>query len=185
MNLTERKFKITGVFPLMTHNPASMMSGPQGPKTKRIPTPEEEAQAGLYVTEDGDYFLPSVAFRSALLSGLKGKRIGKIGAATVIKPAVFNADEQTVILDPQTGEPNREWVVDARRAIIQRNGVVRCRPRFNRWGAVLRLLIDEEIASAELLEEHLNIAGTTVGVGDYRIERGGQFGSFTAELIEE
>ncbi|MEA3224356.1 MAG: hypothetical protein U9Q07_00270 [Planctomycetota bacterium] len=185
MNLTTHKFKVTGVFPLMTHNPAGMLNQTSGPKTKKIPSAEEEAKAGLYLDDAGNYCLPSVAFRAALIAGLKGKKVGKVGAATVFKPAVFNADELTMILDPETREPVKEYVIDARRALIGKAGIVRRRPKFPKWAAIVLFQIDEEIVSPEQVAEHLNVAGTTVGVGDFRIEKGGQFGSFTAELMVE
>jgi len=184
MKLTEYKFKVTGQFPLLTHNPASM-SVKTGPKTKKVPSAEDEAEAGTYRDEEGRFCIPSVAFRSALLTGLKGKKVGKVGAATVFRPAVFNADEMTVILDAKTMKPITSYVIDARRAMVQRNGIIRRRPRFEGWAAIVRFLIDEEITTPQQIAEHLNIAGTTTGVGDFRIERNGQFGSFTAELMEE
>lgn len=185
MDLTRHRFKVTGVFPLLTHNPSGMQQANGGARTKKIPSPEDEARTGLYIDEDGNYCIPSISFRNCLLTGLKGKRIGKIGAATVIQPAVFNSDELTVIRDPDTWEPLKEYVIDSRRAMVQKQGIVRNRPRFNRWGCLLTLLIDENIVTPEQIVEHLNEAGTTTGVGDFRIEKRGQFGSFVAELDTE
>jgi len=185
MNLTEKRFKVTGRFPLLTHNPAGMQQASKSAKTKKIDTPEDEARKGLYIDGDGNYCLPSIGFRNALLTGLKGKKIGKVGAATVIQPAVFNADELTVIRDPETWEPLKDYTVDSRRAMVQRQGIVRNRPRFNQWGCIVTFLIDEDVVSVEQVAEHLNEAGTTTGVGDFRIEKRGQFGSFVAEVMEE
>lgn len=185
MELTAKKFKVVGRFPLLTHNPAGMQQASNKAKTKKIDTPADEAQKGLYIDADGNYCIPSIAFRNALLTGLKGKKIGKVGAATVIQPAVFNADELTVIRDPETWKPTKDYVVDSRRAMVQRQGIVRNRPRFNRWGCIVTFLLDPEVVSAEQIAEHLNEAGTTTGVGDFRIEKRGQFGSFTATIMED
>jgi hypothetical protein len=185
MKLTAKKFKVTGRFPLLTHNPAGMQQASNQAKTKKIDTPEDEARKGLYIDGDGNYCVPSIAFRNSLLTGLKGKKIGKVGAATVIQPAVFNADELTVIRNPKTWDPLMDYGVDSRRAMVQRQGIVRNRPRFNEWGCIVTFLIDEDVITAEQVCEHLNEAGTTTGVGDFRIEKRGQFGSFTAQLMED
>ena len=55
MNLVLCKFKITGLFPLLTHSPAGMKQPTAGPRIKKIPSPEEEAQAGLYIDADGNF----------------------------------------------------------------------------------------------------------------------------------
>lgn len=182
MELTARKFKVVGVFPLLTHNPAGMRQASNTAKTKKIDTPEAEAAKGLYLDEKGMFCLPSISFRNSLLTGLKGKKIGKVGAATAIQPAVFNADELTVLRDPGTWLPIVEYAIDSRRAMIQRQGIIRNRPRFNRWGSIVTFLIDEEVITPEQVADYLNEAGTTTGVGDFRIEKRGQFGSFTASL---
>jgi len=183
MNIQTFTYKITGIFPLLTHNPSSMAVASGNPQTKKIPSPEEEARAGLYIDSDGHFCLPSIAFRSALLNGLKGKKVGRYSAISVFQAAVFNVDEFTVLRDPATDEPLRDYVIDTRRAIVQRNGVLRSRPRFNKWGCYVRLDVDLDITTPQQVEEALNVAGQIIGVGDYRIEKRGMFGKFKAELV--
>jgi hypothetical protein len=184
MNLVLCKYKITGLFPLLTHSPAGMRQAANAPKVKKIPSPEDEAQAGLYIDNDGNYCIPSIAFRSALLNGLKGKKIGKVGAISVFQAAVFNVDELSPLVDPETGRALREYTIDTRRAIVQRQGILRNRPRFEKWGCNVFLQIDLEITTPEQVEEALNTAGQIIGVGDFRIEKRGMFGKFQAELVE-
>ena len=186
MKLTLWNFKITGVFPLLTHNPASMKAGQIGAKQKKIPTPEDEARAGIYFDGDGNCCLRADSFRSAILNGVKGLKIGRSSAASVLQSAIFPpTTDLTPILHPDSGEPFREgeYEIDSRRAVVQRQGIVRSRPKFTRWACVASLLIDEEAVKPEAVEEFLNIAGQKAGVGDYRIERRGPFGGFTASLI--
>lgn len=184
MNLVLCKFRITGIFPLLTHNPAGMQPNVNSPKAKKIPTPEEEARAGLYIDDDGNYCIPSRSFRSALLNGLKGKKVGKTSAVSVFQAAVFNVDEYSVLIDPDTGKPLRKYSIDIRRAIVQRNGVLRSRPRFEKWGCYVYLEVDLDITTPQQVEEALNIAGQIIGVGDFRIEKRGMFGKFKAELVD-
>jgi len=185
MNLTIHKFKVTGLFPLLTHNPAQMGGASRGPKTKKIPSPEEEAEIGTYRDEEGHYCIPSMGFRASFLNGLKNKKVGRSSAISVFQAAVFNIDELCVLIDPETDQPLEEYRIDTRRAVVQRQGVMRSRPRFEKWGCYLFLQIDEDIVSPEMVEENLNISGQIVGVGDFRIEKRGIFGKYRAELIKE
>jgi len=185
MKLELYKFKVTGLLPLLTHNPASMSSGANGAvKAKKIPSPEEEAAGGLYRDAEGNFGVPSMGFRSGLLCGLKGKKVGKISAPMIFASSVFAVDDLSILIDPETEEPLRVYEIDKRRAIIQRNGVIRCRPRFPKWQCFLTLQIDADVLQAQQVEEHLNVAGQIIGVGDYRVERKGIFGKYMVELIE-
>ena len=128
MNFQNHKFKVIGVLPLLTHNPSSMGGPSTGPKTRKIPTPEEEAAAGAYRDDKGNFCIPSVAFRSAFLGGLRNKRVGKSSAISVFQAAVLTVDELTVLVDQKTRKPLKKYVIDSRRAVIQRSGVIRSRP---------------------------------------------------------
>jgi hypothetical protein len=181
--LTLIKIKITGIFPLLTHNPQSMIRDPKV-KNKKLPTIEEEAESGVYRNEKGNICIPSCSFRASLLNGLKNKKIGKSSAISVFQAAVFNIDEFSVLIDPQTGKPLKKYTIDSRRAVVQRQGIIRNRPRFEKWGCYLILQIDEDVVSPEIVVENLNNAGMICGVGDFRIEKRGPFGRFSAELIK-
>lgn len=183
MNLQIHKFKITGVFPLLTHNPANMTRNAATVKAKKIPTAEEEAAAGLYLDDEGHYCINTVGFRSSLLNGAKNKKIGKASAISVFQASVFNVDEKAVLIDPKTENPLKTYTIDTRRAIVQRQGIMRSRPRFETWACFLFLQIDEEIMTPQVVEENLNISGQIIGVGDFRIEKRGPFGKYKAELL--
>lgn len=180
--LERHRFRVWGDFPLLLHNPAQMRRN-EGVKQKKIPTPEEEAAAGLYLVEGG-FGIPSVAFRSALLNGLKNKKVGKASAISVFQAAVFNVDEFCLLIDGE-GNPLLKYGIDTRRAVVQRQGILRSRPRFEKgWGCILELEIDVDMVSPEQVVEHLNVAGLVVGVGDFRIEKRGPFGRFHVELMK-
>jgi hypothetical protein len=109
--------------------------------------------------------------------------VGRSSAVSVFQAAVFNVDEYSVLVDPENDKPLREYCIDTRRAIVQRNGVLRSRPKFEKWGCYVHLEIDLDITNPQQVEEALNMAGQTVGVGDFRIEKRGMFGKFKAELM--
>jgi hypothetical protein len=182
-NLELIKIKITGIFPLLTHSPKGMKRE-EGIKTKKIPSVEDEVESGIYRDEKGNICIPSCAFRSSLLNGLKNKKIGKSSAISVFQAAVFNVDELSILINPKTGEPIETFDIDSRRCIIQRQGIIRNRPRFNEWGCYLYVQIDTSILTPEQVVENLNNSGMIIGVGDFRIEKRGPFGRYSAELVE-
>lgn len=183
MNLEIVKYKITGDLPLLTKNAANMKIG-RGVKIKEIPTPEEEAKSGLYIDEEGNYCVTPIMFRQALLLSLSNKKVGKKPANIVFAAAVFTVGEYCPLIDPDTEESLKDYEIDIRRAVVQRQGVMRARPKFNKWGCKLFLQIDKKIISEQQVLEELNEAGITMGIGDYRIGRKGMFGRFHAELEE-
>jgi hypothetical protein len=173
------KLHVTGTTPLLMHNPAGGMSQPStklGIKPKF--DPEDDARASCYMDEGGGFYLPSPAFRSAVLEAAKGRKFGKTFATTIVKGSVFAATEQTSLLDPDTGEVLRNYEVDTRRVMVQRNGVLRSRAKLPRWAGVVEFEYDEEFISPEHIVELLSIAGRTVGVGDFRPQKSGPFGRF-------
>jgi hypothetical protein len=175
-------FKIEGISPLIQHNPAGMAPAQAEQKVGRkvIPTPEVEALGSLYRISTGELGHPAMAFRAAVLGGAKGRRIGKTAATTVVKGAVFAADEWATLCDPATGDPLREGEhqVDARRVVVQGNGIVRGRARWEKWAATVRFEIDPDFLAVSQVGELLAIGGRIIGVGDFRPEKNGPYGRF-------
>lgn len=177
-------FNITGLSPMLQHSPASMLvtSGGDGLKAKRKNDPKAEAEAGVYRNDKGEVVIPTIAFRSAILSAAKGRKIGKVAAKTVISGCVFPVEESTLLLD-QKAKPLSRYKVHTCRAVIQRAGVIRARPMFENWTCRLALEVDVEMMpNLSILTELLNIAGKIIGIGDWRPEKLGTFGRFKAEL---
>lgn len=180
------KVSIVGRTPLLTHNPAMMGKSVSGPKgEKYIPTPEEESESGLY-KQNGHFCFPGIGIRNSyvLASGAwKVKLPGSsrkmssrsIMATTMVEP------ELVPILDPDTGEALKEYTIDTRRAVIQRQGILRSRPRFNRWRMDFEIVYDDTTLSQEVIEQLIPViddAGRRIGVGDYRPNKSGWFGTF-------
>ena len=183
------KFKVIGVFPLLTNNPASMAEDEEEtkpkpkPKNKNYGTPEEQAKKGLYLNEKGNFCIPSCAFRASILNGAKNYKIGKNSAISILQASIFNVDELSILFDPETEKPLKKFSVDSRRVIIQKQGIIRHRPKFEKWGCFLHLQIDPNYINAEIVKEYLNIAGTKIGVGDFRVEKKGSFGKFFVKIL--
>ncbi len=189
------KFTIVGKSPLLTHNPAGMQAPPEpGAKPTRkkvgdIPSPTEEARRGLYVNEDGYFCGPGVGIRNAMVKAAaafrapwqkKRENMRSLLAGCTVEP------ELVPLLDAK-GKPAVDYEIDSRRAMVQRNGIVRSRPKFSAgWRATFQVVYDDAYLQGgeelrALLIEILNDAGNRVGWCDYRPEKTGWFGRFRVE----
>src|SRR5262245_6490646 len=102
------KYRITGLSPLLQHNPASMGRSDGGVGVRKIPTAEQEAKAGLYIDEDGHYYINTDSFRSAIIGKVgsaSGRRIGKRSAISCTSAAFFLIKERAVLVHPKTRKP--------------------------------------------------------------------------------
>jgi len=185
MNFQEFRFSITGLTPLLMNNPDSMNEGNGGTVKpgKRKYEPAHEAQIREYRDENNHFVIPTIAFRNALLEACVGKKIGRLSAIRIISPALEITTEWVVLLD-DAGQPITEYVIDNRWVVIQKKDrILRSRPRFDIWNAILKMAIDLEFADAETIKDLLNDAGRKIGVMDYRVTKKGWFGKFQAELM--
>lgn len=172
-------FTVRGVSPLLM-NSASSFTSPDGggPKTRKIPTPEEEAEAGVYRVGDGLGFIAS-AFKKSLVSAAKGRKVGRLGLPGIVMSSVFETSEHLPLVDPETGEQLREYEIDVRGARPPGQGMVRrARPLVREWQAEIEFEYDEELVSPDLVRDLLSAAGMRVGVGNFRPEKSGRFGRF-------
>jgi hypothetical protein len=62
--------------------------------------------------------------------------------------------------------------------------VPRCRPLFHEWRFEVTGLLDTEILDFADFKAVVTIAGQIVGLGDWRPEKGGSYGKFTAEVTD-
>lgn len=208
--LATLKIKVVGISPLLCHNPAGSMQAPTGAMkrgTSKIPEPEAEAKAGLYLDADGDIAFPNASLFAAIVAAAELMKL-KVGngrydptVATVLRGGLSASYEVELVklLDPKTGKSLKDYTVDSRRAVIPANGssVIRSRPRFDAWSATFVLQADSGDPNLmaildSTLPEILRYAGVRVGLGDFRAyikppkgdkkkqSLGGPFGKFSA-----
>lgn len=143
-------------------------------KSSGIPTPEEEALNGCYWTEGKE----SVGFPA---DNVKGSMIIASGAYKAGKTKLTPFVAGSVYLEPAMLSFNtKKYEIDTRRAVVQRQGILRSRPRLPKWQLAFDLVVDDDFPVRELdvLNQILAEAGRRVGVGDYRPAKKGWFGKF-------
>lgn len=168
------RVKITGMAPLLMHRFSEEAEADLQAETKRSKkdpgTDEEQAEQGAYRLEDGALYVPAEAVYQAAVKAAVGFKVKGARGKTYKDAAKGN-----LIIEPEyiplsaDGNPIKEYVVDKRRVRIQRNAVMRCRPRVEEWEAEFEAqIINHEMLPAEVLNSILSHAGQTCGLLDYR-----------------
>jgi hypothetical protein len=190
MNMVPYEFRVIGVSPLLMHNPLAMTASGEGSMKKptKIPSPEEEAERGLYRLDNRQLYVPAIAYRNSMLNAAKGRRVKalKMSARDALSGSVFNLEDRCPLFRLDSGEPIMEPdQIDVRRAVIPSSGaaVLRARGLVNNWRCNVHFHINEDFMSLELLLEIFNLAGSIKGVLDYRPECTGSFGRFVVEHV--
>lgn len=162
-----------------------MLDAMQGVKTpKKNKDPEAEYQECFYRFEDGGYGFPSNAFK---LCTVGGARFYPKSAVTMtgLKQFMFFGGEVGVdgqLLCRIEGSPYmREDPVT-----VGRGGKdLRYRPGFPGWSTVLKVTYVTSALTRGSLLSLIDAGGMGVGVGDWRNEKGGEFGSFCVDDSKE
>jgi hypothetical protein len=193
--------KIVGVKPLLMHAPTGLGDRPKLRRGEHL-DPKVEAESYLYKNEKGEIVIPSVNIKACIreagrnyrVSGRKATFAAMIRASLDIKPFPY-----VPLIHPQTGLPylatpdpeidsksgglkvNPTWQVDIRPVVVQRNRILRARPRFDEWALEFGIVNnDPTIIHPDTLKKILEDAGKYYGLGDFRPE----FGLFTVEKFE-
>jgi hypothetical protein len=179
-------YLIEGLSPLMLHSSIAMKMHTAGLGRKEIPTPEQEAEAGVLRDSDGNILVPQEAILLAMRDAAKLFRIGKERASQVLASSVFVPAQLLYVPVRRDGRPLKTYDrVDVRRVVVQRQGVLRGRAVIDPpWQVMGVLEFDPQLISLEVLADILDLAGTKAGLGDYRPQKGGAFGRYRLTTLQ-
>lgn len=136
-----------------------------------------EYLGAFYLDDKGKIVIPDLNLMAAIVEGAAKYRKRKDAKEGVL----FNG--HGVFDFPHKGDksPDALWksgkFVDRRPVKVQRNSIIRSRPRFNEWSCAFELEFDEAICNADGVRQWLDRAGRSA-LGDYRP----MFGQF--EVVE-
>jgi hypothetical protein len=179
---------IVGTSPLIVHRfsekaKKQMLDNMQGRKSpKSAKNPDAEYEAAFYRLADGAYGFPALAFKAATVGGA---RFYSGVTMTALKQFMFLHGEQGDdgrALIRITGEPKmREDVVT-----VGRNGSdLRYRPQFSTWTAVLTVRYVTSALTQGSVLSLIDAGGMGVGVGEWRPEKDGDFGTYRVDPARE
>lgn len=188
---------IKGLSPLIVHRfdekaKRMLLEAQQGKKKlKEVRDPQEDYERCFYRMdfEDGKehYGFPVTAFKAATVSA--GRFLNdKKASMTALRQFIFMRGIITPA-DPQqlveiVGEPRmREDMV--RLGGMSRSADVRFRPEFPEWSATLEVTFINTSISKESVLSLIDAGGRFVGVGEWRPEKRGEFGSYCIDDEKE
>lgn len=183
------QYRLSSSAPLLMHNGqmanpvnrwAKLMKQISSKRAKTDADYEEMARieflASLYMAADGPV-IPSFVLDATLVNGAKKSKEGMSA-----KSGAFCLDNARLEYDgPRTAD--ELWQVEQfRHVALVRVGtarVARTRPVFAEWSAVVSVNIETGIVNPARVDDWFAVAGTQVGIGDWRP----QHGRFTAIRI--
>jgi len=88
--------------------------------------------------------------------------------------------DDTITIFNGDGQPAKDFEVDSRPVVIPstKGRIMRHRPRFDQWSASFTIRINEMILPVDFVQRLLTEGGEQIGIGDFRPEKGGPFGTF-------
>jgi hypothetical protein len=178
---------IRGTAPLIVHRfsekaKRQMLDAQQGRKNKKeIRDPKADYEASFYTytdptTGEKGYGFPVIAFKAATISAARlfDKSVTMVGLRQQLFARGILGDDgqQLAIIN---GQPEmREDVVR-----LGMSGTdLRYRPVFNEWSTTLEITYIKSVLSRESVLSLIDAGGLTVGVGEWRPERKGDFGTY-------
>jgi len=187
----ERKslsFWIKGTSPLIQHkwsDKAMKMIRDKGQKkavtkNREARNPELEAEAATHYTDDGKNGIPVLAFKASLISAAH-KDIGL--EKTVVRKSVFfpcSDPEMVIPMDFDSHKIREDHV-----RIGMGSADLRYRPEFTGWRVKIFCQFDSGIISEEDILNLVERAGFGGGIGEWRPEKGGEFGRFEVDRTQE
>lgn len=152
-------------------------------------TPREEANKVAYVDQHGHFYLPGAAIARLIReAGGNHKLKGSRRSAKFVVPAAVIVVEDTITLRNGDGKtPVTTFEVDSRPVTIPatKGRIMRHRPRFDCWSVIFNLRINDLLLPPDFIHQLLVEGGQQIGVGDFRPEKGGPFGTFNVTRWED
>lgn len=191
--MVSKRFKITGVCPLLMHN--GQMANPLNPYAKALKAisgkrnktdadHEEMAHieflASLYLNEDGDPCIPSSNIRGMLLGKGGASRKRKLGKEAQL--AMFVSGDYPLLYDGPR-DPEELWKDEefrfAQMLTVQTSKVLRTRPIFKEWSSEVEVFYNPDYIENDMVEYLVGLGGAEVGIMDWRPT----YGRFNVEVI--
>jgi len=194
MTVTAIKIECTGTAPLLMHSDRLVDEfDPLVRKIKEVnakktnKTDEDklyvrrlEWEAGMYWSEATGPYIPGANIKRSIQEVAKKSKNGK----NVLK-ALHPWEGEIRLEYDGPRNPQDMWndgrFVDTRSVTVQRNKILRTRPRFDHWSFETALLVDKSVLNIEDLHQWIATAGIMEGLGDYRPT----FGRFQLDNMEE
>ena len=161
------------------------------PKTKELRNPIEDFMRACYWLTPMPEEFTEESFEKALKEGAKFGFPSKGIKASIVSGAYRNgASKDKVSLYGTFFIPD-EFIEIKYKEILMREDYVRIahggtdvrfRPEFKDWTMTFEIEYNENVYSLEQLINFINLGGFSCGLGEMRVEKGGNFGSYEVKV---
>lgn len=186
MRTTTIECELTGTTALLQHRFTETDAEDGKKSTRRVnlnhDTPREAAERVAYRDKEGYLYHPGAGVARLIReAGGAHKQKGSRKSIKYIVPAAVRIVDDCMPLFGIGGlEKLKDFEVDSRPVTIPatKGRIMRHRPRIENWVLKVRIVVNEDVLGADVIHELLIEGGQQIGIGDYRPERGGPFGTF-------
>lgn len=175
--------QIEGITPLLIHRFTEKSE--QAKPTRRVKAinvdPREEAEQHAYKAKDGTFYFNAFAIMGCMgAAGSNHKATGTRKTLRFVVPSAVRMTSDTITITNGNGGPAKDFEVDSRPVTIPatKGRIMRHRPRWDTWGAKFELQINDDLLDPATAHVLLQEAGLSIGIGDFRPEKRGPFGTF-------
>lgn len=185
------RVEIKGVTPLLIHRFTEQSEHAKSSRRQLVKKdePRAEAEKNAYRAADGTFYFSAYSIAAAMgNAGASHKMRGSRKSLRFVVPCAVTTVPTDAITILHNGKgPAKNFEVDSRPVTIPatKGRVMRHRPRFDDWGAKFELLVNDDLLDVEMAQQLLGEAGQSIGIGDFRPEKRGPFGTFRVTLWEE
>jgi len=179
------KVTLTGISPLLMNRPSQLDIGEKASLSKReTNTPKEIAEAKIYKDSKDRIYMPSTWLSGAIVEAGKQMKMKGKGSSKATYSKVMGS---SVEINPFEIALNAEWKVFSILAVnpTTKGKNVLHRPQFDNWEVKLECTFDEEQIEVAVMKKIFEIAGRSVGIGDWRPAKKGRFGKFQVTSWKE
>ena len=179
-NFQQVKLKVTGLTPLIQNKMKETIiqqmedvrSGKAKKSTRTAIDPKKEYIKSAYKQDDGSFGFPASAFKQCAVRAGKGLGLAMTDTRTLFFVLPNAPDGECVSIKSNKPILRKDPVN------VKTGKDLRFRPEFRNWKADLLVKFDADRITIEQIANLLNHGGQTVGVGEWRPEKNGTFGTF-------
>jgi len=179
-NFQQVKLKVTGLTPLIQNKMKETIiqqmedvrAGKAKKSTRTAVDPKKEYIKSSYKQDDGTFGFPASAFKQCAVRAGKGLGLAMTDTRTLFFVLPNAPDGECVSIKSNKPILRKDPVN------VKTGKDLRFRPEFRNWKAELLVKFDADRITIEQIANLLNHGGQTVGVGEWRPEKNGTFGTF-------
>ena len=179
------KIKAIGDTPLLSQpmdmDVVDMYDKKKGGKVfeKKIMTEEEKSKTKYHYTEDGKKGIPKRSFYNSMIRASTYLIPKEQGGMRIVREGVTIMGDRILPLNFKKEVMNHDW---GRQSGMTKAPCKIIRPEFRDWSCELTIRYNRSMISPEQIINILNWAGFHIGVGSFRKEKTGDYGSFHVDI---